>query len=126
MFRTMLTTAAIALTLSATAASAEIRRVNIEALYEAEALILCNMLADQEGATERGSVRNIDYFLYECRFNAPAMRNVTVEVMPLLHVAQARPVCRDAARDRNGTWTGDWDGNGAFAPGTCTIRVPAG
>ena len=126
MFRTTLTAAAIALSFSATAATAEIRRVNVEALYEAEALLTCNWLAEQEGATGRGSVRNIDYFLYECRFDVPAMRNITVEVMPLLHVAQARPVCRDAARDRNGTWTGDWDGNGAFAPGTCTIRVPAG
>ncbi len=126
MFRTALTTAAIALTLSATAATAEIRRVNIEALNEVEALLSCNMLADQEGATGRGSVRNVDYFTYECRFDVPAQRVITVEVMPLLHVAQARPICRDAARGRNGTWTGDWQGNGAFAPGTCTIRVPAG
>ena len=126
MIRTTLATAITAFTLSATTASAELRIVEVEALNEVEAQLTCNMLADQEGATERGSVRNIDYFLYECRFNAPAMRDVTVEVMPLLHMAQARPVCRDAARDRNGTWTGDWQGNGAFSPGSCTIRVPAG
>ena len=126
MFRITLATALAALTLSATACNAEIRTVEIEAMNEVEAGLICNMLADQEGATERGSVRNIDYFRYECRFNAPAMRTVTVEVMPLLHQAQARPVCRDAARDRNGTWTGDWQGHGAFAPGTCTLRVPAG
>jgi hypothetical protein len=126
MFRTALTTALVALTVTATAATAETRRVNIEALTEVEAQLSCNMLADQEGATGRGSVRNIDYFLYECRFDVQAQRVITVEVMPLVHVAQARPICRDAARDHNGTWTGDWDGNGAFAPGSCTIRVPAG
>ncbi|MGI3183812.1 hypothetical protein [Nioella aestuarii] len=125
MFRTTLTTAFVALTLTATAATAETRRENIEALNEVEALLICNMVADQEGATGRGSVRIVDYFTYECSYTVPAQRVITVEVMPLLHVAQARPVCRDAARDRNGTWTGDWNGNGAFAPGTCTIRVPA-
>jgi hypothetical protein len=126
MFRTTLTTAIIALTVTATAATAETRRENIDAMNEVEALLICNMLADQEGATGRGSVRNVDYFTYECSYSVPAQRVITVEVMPLLHVAQARPICRDAARGRNGTWTGDWDGNGAFAPGTCTIRVPAG
>lgn len=126
MFRTALTAAILALTVTATTAAAETRRVNVEALNEVEALLACNWLADQQGATGRGSVRNVDYFTYECRFDVPAQRVISVEVMPLLHVAQARPVCRDAARDRNGTWTGDWQGNGAFAPGTCTIRVPAG
>lgn len=126
MFRASLTTTLVALALSATASAAETRRVTIDALNEVEALLSCNMLADQAGATGRGSVRNVGYFSYECSFNVPAQRVMTVNVMPLLHVAQARPVCRDAARDRNGTWTGDWHGNGAFTPGTCTIRVPAG
>jgi len=121
----ILKTTLAALTLSATASMADIQTVIIEDPYGTQAMHSCNLLAEQEGAAGRGSIRNVSYGLYECSYDVPPQRNITIEVMPLLHVAQARPVCRSSADQRGGRWTGDWQGNGAFAPGTCTIRVPA-
>ena len=106
-------------------ALAERRSTEIEALNEIEALLSCNMLADQAGATGRRAVENVDYFRWSCTYDVPPRREISVEVMPLLHEAQARPVCRSAASNRNGRWTGEWVGNGALAAGRCIISVPA-
>ena len=106
------------------AAKADILTLEIESLIEAEAQILCGYAAAAEGGQPVGRVRNIDYFLWACRIDVPARRDMGVDVMPLLHAAQAGPVCRAAANARGGRWTGNWEGNGPLAPGVCTISVP--